>query len=204
MSYYFISIGGSGAKTLESLIHICAAGLLPGNETLKIFSIDPDKDNGNLERSTIVLNDYIEFCKSIQVASSGDAESRLFKNEVEKVIENAWDPVTLSSQTNQTLDDAMAFSVYRGTPVGTLYETLYTKKERNTRLSEGFRGHPSIGAAILGQNQIKNNKHWNKLVEAISGEIKNSKEVKIFLAGSVFGGTGASGVPTVERRSETA
>ena len=32
MGYYFISIGGSGAKVMESLTHLCAAGLLPNFE----------------------------------------------------------------------------------------------------------------------------------------------------------------------------
>ena len=32
MGYYFISIGGSGARVLESLTHLCVAGLLPNKE----------------------------------------------------------------------------------------------------------------------------------------------------------------------------
>ena len=61
MSYYFISIGGTGAKVMESLIHLCIAGILPENERLFISAIDPDVGNGNLERTATALNNFAVF-----------------------------------------------------------------------------------------------------------------------------------------------
>ena len=46
MSYYFISIGGSGAKVMESLAHLCVLGALPNTRKQKdiyIMAIDPDR-----------------------------------------------------------------------------------------------------------------------------------------------------------------
>ena len=59
MGYYFISVGGSGTRVLESVAHLCVAGLLPnknGEGHFYAMSIDPDKGNGNLTRTNTLLN----------------------------------------------------------------------------------------------------------------------------------------------------
>ncbi len=61
MSCYFISIGGSGAKILESLIHLTAAGILPGNEDLNVIALDPDTGNSNLGRTKSTLSFFQKF-----------------------------------------------------------------------------------------------------------------------------------------------
>ena len=63
MSYYFVAIGGTGAKVMEALTHLCIAGLLPSNERLYISAIDPDVGNGNLERTATALNNFAVFQK---------------------------------------------------------------------------------------------------------------------------------------------
>ena len=47
MGYYAIGIGGTGAKCLESLIHLAAAGMMPDNSDLYILFVDPDEANGS-------------------------------------------------------------------------------------------------------------------------------------------------------------
>ena len=43
MGYYAIGIGGTGAKCLESLIHLAAAGMMPDDNDLCMFFVDPDE-----------------------------------------------------------------------------------------------------------------------------------------------------------------
>jgi len=40
---------------------------------------------------------------------------------------------------------------------------------------------------------------WDKFVNSVNLDVSSGKAAKIFLAGSVFGGTGASGMPTIAR-----
>ena len=188
MSYYFISIGGTGAKVMESLTHICIAGLLPENERLYIAAIDPDVGNGNLERTSTALNNFAVF----QNLSVGN-DTTLFKNKISIVRPFPWNP----TGHDKTLDDLIEFHHHSKT-VGKLYEVLYTQKERSTTLNEGFRGHPSIGAAVLAKNFDDASK-WTTLTAQIEKTVGEGESVKIFLAGSVFGGTGAAGLPTVAR-----
>ncbi len=189
MSYYFVSIGGTGAKVMESLTHLCIAGLLPSDERVYIAAIDPDVGNGNLERTSTALNNFAEF----QNFSVGN-DTPLFKNKISIVRPFPWNP----TGHDKTLDDLTEFHHHRGTPVGKLYEVLYTRRERSTTLNEGFRGHPSIGAAVLAKN-FDDRTNTTTLTAQIEKTIGEGDSVKIFLAGSVFGGTGAAGLPTVAR-----
>lgn len=189
MSYLFVSIGGTGAKIMEALTHFCIAGTLPGDEKLYIAAIDPDVGNGNLERTSVALNNFVGF----QNFSVGN-DSVLFKNKISVLKPFPWNP----TGHDKTLDDLISFPQYKNSPVGKLYETLYTKDERSTTLNEGFRGHPSIGAAVLAKN-FDDRRIWATLTAQIEKILSEGETLKIFLAGSVFGGTGAAGLPTIAR-----
>ena len=189
MSFYFISIGGTGAKVMESLTHLCIAGLLPDDERLFIAAIDPDVGNGNLERTATALNNFNVF----QNFSVGN-DTTLFKNKISIVRPFPFNP----TGTDKTLDDLIEFYHHINSPVCKLYEVLYTKKERETTLNEGFRGHPSIGAAVLAK-KFDDGEKFLTLTAQIEKIIGEGETVKIFLAGSVFGGTGAAGLPTIAR-----
>ncbi len=189
MSYLFVSIGGTGAKIMESLTHFCIAGTFPTDEKLYIAAIDPDVGNGNLERTSTALNNYVVF----QNFAVGN-DSALFKNKISVLKPFPWNP----TGHDKTLDDLISFHQYKNSPVGKLYETLYTRRERSTTLNEGFRGHPSIGAAVLAKN-FDDGRIWATLTAQIEKILGEGEVLKIFLAGSVFGGTGAAGLPTIAR-----
>ena len=202
MGYYFIAIGGSGAKVMESLTHLAAAGLLPNKEkeeSLYVLSVDPDVGNGNLKRASAALNNLAVF-QNVKVGPG----TPLLKTEVELARPFPWSP----TEHDKKLDDILAYQIHKGTPLGDLYETLYTRAERNTFLNEGFRGRPSIGAAVLAKKAaLFSTEHWedqadapwNKFARLVKQDAKSGRVARIFLAGSVFGGTGAAGMPTVAR-----
>lgn len=194
MGYYFISVGGSGARVLESLAHLCAAGLLPNEERqghLYAMSIDPDVGNGNLNRTDALL----KCLNGFQEAQVGTG-TPLLKTPIKLANPFVWRP----TPKNMCLDDIISHAHYEGTPLGKLYESLYTEKERMTELDEGFRGHPSIGAAVMGIKAASDVKTaWQNLISAVNNDVNTSGSAKIFLAGSVFGGTGAAGLPTIAR-----
>ena len=195
MSYYFISIGGSGAKVMESLTHLCVAGMFPTDENFYVMAIDPDTGNGNLARSSAAIHCYNIFQK-LEVGN----DMPIFKNKVELANPFVWNP----TEHDKCLDDVMSYQAYKGTPIGDLYEVLYTKKERSILLNEGFRGHPSIGAAVMAKkvstdSDGNNEEPWKRFETLVNQDAKTGSVAKIFLAGSVFGGTGAAGMPTIAK-----
>ncbi len=201
MGYYFIAVGGTGAKIVESLTHLCAAGLMPTDEKLYVMTVDPDLGNGNLARSSTSLNKYVNFQKV------NPGVSQLFKTKVALADPFTWSP----TDKGKNLDMIFSYSAIKQDPIAKLYEVLYTKNERNTLLDVGFRGHPSIGAAVMAQtidlndrewdedDNDKDKEPWNTFKTKVLNEAGSNGCAKIFIAGSIFGGTGASGLPTIAK-----
>ena len=81
-----------------------------------------------------------------------------------------------------------------------LFDVLYSEEEKTTSLERGFRGHPSIGAAVLAATvELDQDEPWRTLRDQIALDVGNGQMAKVILCGSVFGGTGAAGVPTIAR-----
>ena len=194
MSYYFIAIGGSGAKVLESFTHMCAAGLMPDDEPIYVMDIDPDNNNGNLTRGKETFEAY-KSAKKLKLGKTQLCKTRVHENHPSNYV---WSPI---NDGNKNLDAVMSYSVYSGTPIGQLYEALYTHDERTTQLDVGFRGHPAIGAAVLAKNinsSIESKEPWSSFKRCVKNDTIVGT-VKIFIAGSIFGGTGAAGIPNVAK-----
>lgn len=198
---FFIGIGGTGAKVLESLTHLCAMGLMPGDEPLYVLGIDPDEGNGNLGRAKAVFNRYRSLVgkNGLQLGNN----TPLFKTKTGNGEDYYFNPVKKGAV--EFKKEIYVSSCNDQDPVRKLFEVLYTKEELETNLQEGFRGHPNIGAAVLAKNLTEKAKGssfkaWTDFIEKIKGEAGNGQNtVKIFLAGSIFGGTGAAGVPNVAK-----
>ena len=194
MGYYAIGIGGTGAKCLESLIHLAAAGMIPDGELYVLF-VDPDTQNGSLDRAQQTLGHYME-CKNTLQLGNND----LLKTKIVSANSNLWTPFEDRSQPS--LDKFFKHnSLHTSTDksrvaAAHLLEMLYSKTERKTTLEQGFRGHPSIGAAVMAQTvNLGKNEPWRTFCQ----RLENDPDPKVFLAGSIFGGTGASGFPTIAR-----
>ena len=189
MKYYLISIGGTGAKCLEAFVHMNAAGLMRDNSEINIIYVDPDASNGNLARAKTAVESYI------QAYNGMSQESFFFKNPL-KPAERVWNPVPETAQVNlKTIFERSNMDV-KTENLHSLFDVLFNEEEQNTKLTQGFRAHPSIGAAVIGDNMDMKEEDsiWRKMVADI-GE----QEARIFFFGSVFGGTGAAGFPNIAK-----
>jgi hypothetical protein len=192
MSYHIIGIGGSGAKCIESLTHLCAAGLLPDGE-LNVFFIDPDISNGSLERAQSTILQYCD-CKKITLG-----DTRLFRNRITVANPGVWSP--FGERSNPTLEKFFHYSALKAQneSAAHLFDVLYSPQEKQVVLDEGFLGHPSIGAAVMAKNvKLGEGEPWKTFRDRVEVEAKSGGS-KIILMGSIFGGTGAAGIPTIAR-----
>lgn len=188
MSYYLIGIGGTGARCMEAFIYLNGAGLLKDNQDVKLVFVDADVSCGNLSR-TRQTADLYEKARQLKFGAQG-----IFKNKIEQM--GLWSPV---EENCRTLDDVFKHNSLinksETKSLGLLYESLFTKQERETSLDKGFRGHPAIGAAVMNEKMNPKEDVWKTLLPQINAD----KDAKIFLFASVFGGTGAAGFPTIAR-----
>jgi len=198
MGYYAIGIGGTGAKCLESLIHLAAAGMMPDKqEELHVLFVDPDKANGCLERAVRTLECYKTFSNDKQLA-----QPNLLQTKIDSVANPIFSPFDDGDDDKPRLEKFFDYAGLKLADDGAadLFEVLYSNKERDTQLHEGFRGHPSIGAAVMAQTVLGGDGPW----KTFQAKVAKDTAAKIFLAGSIFGGTGASGFPTIAKLIKSA
>lgn len=199
-----IGIGGTGAKVVEAAIHLCAAGMGPRN--LYAGFVEPDKDNGNLGRTLSLLTAYQNAydITHMQGACFLDPASTLLRTEILPITDQgAWSPVPDGISNIESLFHAPQMNE----ATRLLFNSLYTEGrtspnpmayEQTMNLDHGFRGRPSVGSAVLTSRAHDGEAFWKALVD-LGRLAQVGQSVRIFLVGSIFGGTGASGFPTIAR-----
>ncbi|WP_373529580.1 tubulin-like doman-containing protein [Nostoc sp.] len=196
MTLYIVGIGGTGAKCVEAVIHLAAVGLFT-EEPIKLLFIDADESNGNLERARTSLSIYQ---KCFELLKGEKQQSSWMKTPIES--SDLWSPFNQKS-INKNLGSFYGYNNLKQNyqVLGNLFDILYTKNEREVELDVGFRGRPAIGSAIMSQIDLDalDEEPWRTIINQIQGDVGAGKQVKIFLCGSIFGGTGASGLPTIGR-----
>lgn len=189
ISHFYIGVGGTGARVAEALIHLCAAGL--GPDELFLMLVDPDAGNGNLTRTIELISKYQETQKQIGTRAKG---VRLFHTRITTPEPVVWN---IFNQQNQTLASFIKLSTMESTASGLrkFAEALFTEQDFDERLDEGFRGRPAIGAVVMSQPNTEV-QQWKRFWEEI-GKVSRADEAKVMVVGSIFGGTGAAGIPTL-------
>ena len=124
---------------------------------------------------------------------------KLFKTNIVTVPgQTNWPPLKDAGTTKPTLKNIFKFNALKD-EIQDVFNCLYHHDEElNLELDEGFRGRPSIGASAILSRVQENEPFWKNIFNAIDSA-KGGKEVRIFLVGSIFGGTGASGFASIAR-----
>ncbi len=189
-----ISIGGSGARTAEALIYLCAAGR--GPDELTLIFVDADTSNGSLKKAVELARLY----QRLQPATPDPCP--LFRTRINLMNPPTWTPF----QGGQGQPKLGAYFDYSGLladessrGIGQLMDALYTEDHRNAALDDGFLGKPSIGAAVLGHAIRRGEQPWSDLLNAMNTHAGSGQQVSLFAMGSIFGGTGAAGLPTIPK-----
>lgn len=195
---YAIGIGGTGAKCLESISQMAAVGLF-SEQPIKMLFVDADETNGNLERARNSLGIYQ---RCYQLLKSGQRDCTWMQTEIQSYLPDLWSPFGQTS-LNKNLGSFFGYNnlTQNQAELGHLFDVLYTKEEREANLDVGFRGRPAIGSAIVSRLDLDNlqEEPWASLIAQIKADAGSGKAPKILLCGSLFGGTGAAGLPTLGR-----
>ena len=200
MSLYIVAIGGTGAKFAESVVHLAAIGIFSEVDVIKILFVDPDEANGNLDRAKETAASY-QKCQALVTSSVKSKDVPWMIPKIQLFEPKVWSP--LSGRDNKNLSSLFNYGNYKqDDPIKSLFDTLFTKDERELSLEMGFRGRPAIGAAVMSQLDLDagalESEPWITLFNQIQAEVGGAgKDITVCLCGSAFGGTGASGFPTL-------
>lgn len=184
MSLYVLGVGGTGARCIRALTYLCSAGFLAG-EKLHVYFVDADGTNKNLNDSIETIEKYIQIKQQISSSGSSLGNSDIFSTNITN--HRVWSPFE-KYHTSMNLEDVFKYDLMEQSE-RELFEVLYPRKKRESTFENGFLGWPSVGSAIVA----KEFESFDKLFNAITSDTN----AKVFLMGSIFGGTGASGIPTL-------
>lgn len=190
---YLIGIGGTGAKCIQAAIHLYAAGAYGKNINIGVLLVDADATNGNLQSA----RETIELALDANKLLSGNNVS-LFSGTLKNY--GFWNPLDQYPGVH-TLNNMFLEASMRSldTGLGDLFDCLVAEEEKTASLSIGFRGRPSIGSAVISRIRSSGFSQgpWPHLINDIQANINSGNKPRIHLFGSIFGGTGSSGLPTL-------
>lgn len=191
---FVFCIGGTGERVMKSITMLMASGLDTYGYTVVPIIIDPHLDL--VEKKN--LQNLIENYREIHTMATIDGKSPegFFSSDMEWI-------GTLDTQTNNTNKEAgeeRSYAEYlnignlNATSINNyLIHTLYSTDNLNSKLSVGFRGNPNIGTVVL--QEMFEGASWFDSLKRQCGA-----EDRVFIISSIFGGTGASGYPLLERK----
>lgn len=198
---YLIGLGGTGAKCLESYIHLAAAGLAEGETWIGM--VDQDESNGNVGRTKNLLRSYEVLRTGLRSGENDLGQSQLFKtnisfpSEVDGIrgsVAAVWAPASGVRNLPELFSESLMVPDLRS-----LFHTFFDQEDRQTELDVGFRGRPYLGATALQSRSLSGSAFWDDLMGSLD-MARSGLKVRIFLVASIFGGTGAAGLPIMARK----
>ena len=197
---YVIAGGGSGAKVVEALTFLCAAGV--GPEELNILLVDCDAQNGNLKRTRATIDAYKKMCARPWKWSENKPQP--FCTKIELFVLDAQIANTRQGlrQHVAVVDDAL----------GPALSVLFDESELSNPFEVGFKGRPNIGSLVLANHlrrhflQAGSDAHrfLDRLMSDAGLAVTGKYRIPLMVVGSIFGGTGASLKPVVYNSVQTA
>lgn len=205
---FVIAIGGTGMRCLEAFVHLCAAGLFDG-QTIDILTLDTDETNGNKDRVERLISLYNQVKTNDNGTIGGQPRHNTFfsaKLNLYRFFTN------YSSQGRMTLE---ALSQTRGLTDEQIQDNkdlsdlLFERDSvQQFKLDYGYRAQTHLGSMLMyhgivesavkvsrgGDDVKEQDKDLKNYLQLLN---QNAANARVFVFGSVFGGTGASSIPVI-------
>jgi hypothetical protein len=196
---FVFCIGGTGIRVMKSITMLMASGMDTNGYAVVPVILDPHLD---LEEKKN-LHSLIESYKNIYDRTINDGNDNSL-NPLDGFFNSRI--VTLSELDNQ-LNDTQQFAGSKekfcsyinvanlaNKNINNYFvQTLFSTKNLDNSLSVGFKGNPNVGTVVLGE-MIEGSDLFKSFKQHCE------KGDRVFIISSIFGGTGASGYPLLEKK----
>lgn len=195
---FVFCIGGTGLRVMKSITMLLAAGMDAKGYTIVPVLIDPHMDLEEKRNLQTLIGEYETVYNNV-ILSDGKRLNPIpgfFGTDIA-------DLAKLNGQQNdisEPIAEKRSFGQYLN--VGNLnsedvnkylVQTMFSQSNLDNDLSVGFKGSPNVGTVVLGE-MIKGADWFQAFCNACQ------KGDRIFIISSIFGGTGASGYPLLEKK----
>ena len=197
-NHFLVFIGGTGAKCAEAFVQLAACGAMGGPEnTDHILTLDVDATNGNRMLAIEALARYRLLREQFPATGQFAGSTLLGPN----LVHYDWHVQLPDNFPNAAGVNCLhAMRAQNNAEEETLMRLLYTDEEMGFDFSrEGFHAIPALGAPVL-QHILEQGLALGgcqAFVDALRAE--TGVNSRLILVGSIFGGTGACGIPAVTR-----
>ncbi len=188
MKRYVLLVGGTGARLADALLVAASAGAFPA-EKLEVLLADTDRRG--VRSAGLVAAKMADYARIHQAMGKKEGPFRT------EVAFSSWpkalpeDASTLSEYTANAEADAL------------LSQALFDKDAAELDLREGFHGRRMLGmvtyAGLLHEADQDHSDVLSCMVDDMVHAISEGEEVRVVLAGSISGGTGAAGMAALTR-----
>lgn len=195
---FVFCIGGTGLRVMKSITMLMASGMSTNGYTVVPIILDPHLDLDEKKNLHQLLDRYIDvYRRSVDNGTQTLNPLKGFFHSEIRLLEQINNQ---NNDTHQEVGHKEKFGAYIGrSNLGIndinnlLVETLFSSKNLNNPLSVGFKGNPNVGTVVLGE--MIEGADWFKAFKTHC-----EKDDRVFIIGSIFGGTGASGYPLIEKK----
>ena len=207
---FVIAIGGTGMRCLESFTHLCAIGMFD-NQEIEILTLDTDATNGNKARVEGLIENYnrIKTYGTTENDKGGTPNSNTFFS-AKLNLHKYWTNYSGEKRNNFKALSQIDQGTVNVQETNKLLADLFldTDTVQEFDLSHGYRAQTHLGSMLMYHGIVESarncaqgkadkpeldlEKFCNKLVEA-------KTSARVFILGSIFGGTGASSIPVIPK-----
>lgn len=204
---FVIAIGGTGMRCLESFVHLCAMGLFD-NQTIDILTLDTDQSNGNKGRveNLIELYNKIKSDDANNIDGGRPNADTFFSAKI-----NLYKFYTVYGDANRK-----TYKILSGVNSGlhkdenTDLTDLFFDEDsvQSFELDHGYRAQTHLGSLLMYHGIVEAARNVSRNADAASNAEKDLRKflealqaaqnsARVFVFGSIFGGTGASSIPVI-------
>ncbi|MBS1495116.1 MAG: hypothetical protein JST55_16540 [Bacteroidetes bacterium] len=200
--YFIIGIGGTGMRCIEAFTHLCAIGMFD-NKEIDILSIDTDTNNGNKGRSEQLIDRYIRIKGGKQGKPTANSFFTAKLNLYKFAPEYSGSRLTYELISNLNVGKDEVKRENRA-----LSDLFFDKEVQGFNLDHGYRAQTHLGSHLMYHCIIeaarnvkdgKTRKEDREISEFLDKIYQAGENARVFILGSVFGGTGASSIPIIPK-----
>jgi hypothetical protein len=193
---FIIGIGGTGMRCIESFVHLCAMGMFD-DTNVHMLALDTDEKNGNFTRLKDLKEAYLK-TKGVNKNHTALKDTFFSAN----LHYYQFSPDYSKKSTFDAIFDYES-TKYRNPDEAAIADLLLTKAAKKFDLKHGYRAQTHLGSLLMYHSII------DDVIANDRGDLKRfiqelitastSGRPRVFILGSVFGGTGASSIPIIPK-----
>ena len=203
---FVIGIGGTGMRCLEAFTHLCAIGMFD-NQEIEVLTLDTDQLNGNKTKTENLIELYSRIKTSDSGPKGGTPNANTFFS-AKLNLHRFWTDYSGSARANYRSISKLAEVNPENKLVSDLFLDENSVQEFN--LAHGYRAQTHLGSHLMYHAIIESARNLasgsniaaqDQELEIFMNKLNEAGKLgaRVFVFGSIFGGTGASSIPVIPK-----